>query len=137
MNGEVIDRDAVLRAAVEEHRRELEALSAGMARVEQIDQDMERWQAQRVEAVREVEQLHADLTSGRSAGEAIAALGLNGLSVGGRGAKSARRSAKRDAARVGSRKKSPETTGESSPASAAGPVVGDPATPPAVVGVGA
>ena len=103
MNGEVIDRDAVLRAAVEEHRRQLEALSAGMARVEQIDQEMERLQAQRVEAVREVEQLHADLTSGRSAGEAIAALGLNGLSVGGRGAKPARRSAKRGAARVGSR----------------------------------
>ena len=137
MNGDVIDRDAVLRAAVEEHRRQLEALAAGMARVEQIDQDMERLQAQRVEAVREVEQLHADLTSGRSAGEAIAALGLNGMSVGGRGAKPARRSAKRGAARVGSRKKSPETIGESSPASAAGPVVGEAATPPAVAGVGA
>ena len=131
MNGDVIDRDAVLRAAVEEHRRQLEALASGMARVEQIDADMERLRAQRVEAVREVEQLHADLTAGRSAGEAIAALGLNGLSVGGRGAKSARRSAKRGAARVGSRKKSPETTGESSPASAAGPVVGDAATQPA------
>jgi hypothetical protein len=137
VNGDVTDRDAVLRAAVEEHRRQLEALSAGMARVQQIDQDMERLQAQRVEAVREVEQLHADLTSGRSAGEAIAALGLNGLSVGGRGAKHARRSAKRGAARAGSRKKSPESTGDGSSASAAGPVVGDALTPSAVAGVGA
>ena len=101
MNGEVIDRDAILREAVEEHRRALEALAAGTARVEQIDQEMERLQAQRVEAVREVEQLHADLTSGRAAGEAIAALGLNGLSGVGRGAKPARRSAKRGAARGG------------------------------------
>ena len=99
-------------------------------------QDMERLQAQRVEAVREVEQLHADLTSGRSAGEAIAALGLNGLSVGGRSAKPARRSAKRGAARAGSRKKSAETTGDSSPTSAAGSV-GEAAAPPAVAGVGA
>ena len=137
MNGDVIDRDAVLRAAVEEHRRQLEALSAGMARVEQIDADMERLQAQRVEAVREVEQLHADLTSGRSAGEAIAALGLNGLSVGGRGAKPARRSAKRSAARVGSRKKSAEPTGDRAAVSAAAPAAAEAGTPPAVAGVGA
>ena len=135
MSGDGIDRDAVLRAAVEEHRRQLEALAASMARVEQIDADMERLQAQRVEAVREVEQLHADLTSGRSAGEAIAALGLNGLSVGGRGAKPARRSAKRGAARAGSRKRSPDTTGDSAVATALGPV-GEAATP-AVAGVGA
>ena len=135
MNGDVIDRDAVLRAAVEEHRRQLEALSSGMARVEQIDADMERLAAQRVEAVRDVEQLHADLTSGRSAGEAIAALGLNGLSVGGRGAKPARRSAKRGGARAGSRKKSAEPTGDSAPGSAAVPVGETPASP-TVAGVG-
>ncbi|WP_333890812.1 hypothetical protein [Mycolicibacterium gadium] len=137
MNGDVIDRDAVLRAAVEEHRRQLEALSAGMARVEQIDADMERLQAQRVEAVREVEQLHADLTSGRSAGEAIAALGLNGLSVGGRGAKPARRAAKRSAARVGSRKKSSEPTGDRAAVSAESPAAAEAGTQPAVAGVGA
>lgn len=136
MNGDVIDRDAVLRAAVEEHRRQLEALASGMARVEQIDEDIQRLQAQRVEAVRDVEQLHADLTSGRSAGEAIAALGLNGLSVGGRNAKPARRSAKRGAARAGSRKKSPETTGDSSPTAAPGSA-SEAAAPPAVAGVGA
>lgn len=136
MNGDVIDRDAVLRAAVEEHRRQLEALASGMARVEQIDEDIQRLQAQRVEAVRDVEQLHADLTSGRSAGEAIAALGLNGLSVGGRNAKPARRSAKRGAARAGSRKKSPETTGDSSQTAAPGSA-SEAAAPPAVAGVGA
>jgi hypothetical protein len=136
MNGDVIDRDAVLRAAVEEHRRQLEALATGMARVEQIDADLERLQAQRVEAVREVEVLHADLTSGRSAGEAIAALGLNGLAVGGRSAKPARRSAKRGAARAGSRKRSAEKTGDSAPATATGSV-GESAAAPAVAGVGA
>ena len=137
MNGDVIDRDAVLRAAVEEHRRQLEALASGMARVEQIDADMERLAAQRVEAVRDVEQLHADLTSGRSAGEAIAALGLNGLSVGGRGAKPARRSAKRGAARAGSRKKSAEPAGDGAPASTAAGPVGETTASPAVAGVGA
>ena len=135
MNGDVIDRDAVLRAAVEEHRRQLEALASGMARVEQIDADMERLAAQRVEAVRDVEQLHADLTSGRSAGEATAALGLNGLSVGGRGAKPARGSAKRGGARAGSRKKSAEPTGDSAPGSTAVPVGETPASP-TVAGVG-
>jgi hypothetical protein len=64
MSEDVIDRDAVLRAAVDEHRRQLEALATGMARVEQIEEDLARLQEQRVEAMREVEQLHADLTSG-------------------------------------------------------------------------
>ncbi|TXI56467.1 hypothetical protein [Mycolicibacterium mageritense] len=104
MSEEVIDRDAILRAAVEEHRRALEALAAGTARVEEIDAKIAELQVQRAQAVAEVEQLHADLTSGRSAGEAIAALGLKVARSGGRGAKPARRSAKRGAARVNSRK---------------------------------
>ncbi|MFV8176741.1 hypothetical protein [Mycolicibacterium peregrinum] len=105
MSDVAIDRDAILRAAVEEHRRSLEALAAGTARLEGIDQEIEALQEQRREAVRELEQLHADLTSGRSAGEAIAALGLGGLAGVGRGAKPARRQAKRGGARVSSRKK--------------------------------
>ncbi len=105
MSEVAIDRDAILRAAVEEHRRALEALAAGTARLEGIDEQIAALQEQRREAVRELEQLHADLTSGRSAGEAIAALGLNGLAGVGRGAKPARRQAKRGAARVSNRKK--------------------------------
>lgn len=104
VSGEVVDRDAILRAAVDEHRRALEALAAGTARVGEIDREIERLQTQRVDALREVEKLHADLTSGRAAGEAIAALGLGGLSGVGRGAKPARRQPKRGAARVNSRK---------------------------------
>jgi hypothetical protein len=135
MSEDVIDRDAILRAAVDEHRRQLEALATGMARVEQIDEDLARLQEQRVEAVREVEQLHADLTSGRSAGEAIAALGLSGLSRGGRGAKPARRSAKRGAARGSSRKRPPQDAGDSVPTNGADPGAGAAVTAPAAVGV--
>src|SRR5258708_5145207 len=135
MSEDVIDRDAVLRAAVDEHRRQLEALATGMARVEQIDHDLARLQEQRVEAVREVGQLHADLTSGRSAGGAIAALGLRGLSRAGRGAKPARRSAKRGAARVSSRKRPPQDPGDSLPVNGADPGAGAAATAPAAVGV--
>jgi hypothetical protein len=131
---DVIDRDAVLRAAVEEHRRQLEALAAGMVRVEQIDQQLERLQAQRGDAVRELEQLHADLTSGRSAGEAIASLRFDGLSIGGQDAKPARRSAKRGAARVGNRNYPLEEMGDSEPASAAGPDLDAAATPSQVTG---
>ncbi|MGD9620603.1 MAG: hypothetical protein AB7G47_10150 [Mycolicibacterium sp.] len=98
------DPAELVRPAVDEHRRQLEAMAAEWVRVGELDRQIERLQSQRAETVRLVEQLHTELTSGRAAGAAIAALGLPGLRRVGKSAKPARRPAKRSSGRANNRK---------------------------------
>lgn len=82
------DIAAVIQQAADQHRQMLEQAAAVSARIAQIDQERARLEAERSEALTELQQLHADLTSGRSASGALAALGVNGLTEGaGTGAK--------------------------------------------------
>ena len=72
-----------------------------VARIERIDREVAELNAERASAVQEYEKLYADLTSGRAAGDAIAALGLTVASkASGRGKKSGR-SPRRAAAKGG------------------------------------
>lgn len=82
------DIAAVIEQAADQHRQMLGQAAAVSARIAQIDQERARLEAERSEALTELQQLHADLTSGRSASDALAALGVNGLTeVAGTGAK--------------------------------------------------
>jgi len=65
-----------LQEAVQRHRQQLEGLAMAVASIERIDREVAELAAQRAEAVGEYEKLRAALTSGRAAGDAIAALGL-------------------------------------------------------------
>ena len=72
-----------------------------VARIERIDREVAELNAERASAVQEYEKLYADLTSGRAAGDAIAALGLTVASkASGRGKRSGR-SPRRAAAKGG------------------------------------
>ncbi|MFA4085249.1 hypothetical protein ONA92_26505 [Mycobacteroides salmoniphilum] len=82
------DIASVIQQAADQHRQMLEQIAAKGARIAQIDQERARLEAERSEVLAELQQLHADLTSGRSASDALAALGVNGLTEGaGTGAK--------------------------------------------------
>lgn len=82
------DIASVIQQAADQHRQMLEQIAATGARIAQIDQERATLETERSEALTELQQLHADLTSGRSASDALAALGVNGLTeVAGTGAK--------------------------------------------------
>jgi hypothetical protein len=86
---------------VEHHRQQLESLAMAVARIERIDREVAELNAERASAVQEYEKLYADLTSGRAAGDAVAALGLTLVSkANGRGKRSGR-SPRRPAAKGG------------------------------------
>ena len=72
-----------------------------VARVERVDRQVAELGAERATAVEEFEKLYADLTSGRAAGEAIAALGLTVASTPGGRPKRSARSPRRTAAKGG------------------------------------
>lgn len=83
MNGQGSDTgpdfDSVIQLAVEEHHRKLAQIAAQTARVKEIDRQTEALKAERQDAMAVLQELHADLTSGRSAGEALDALGVTSL----------------------------------------------------------
>ena len=92
---------SALHEAVEHHRQQLERLAMTVARVERVDRQVAELGAERATAVEEFEKLYADLTSGRAAGEAIAALGLTVASTPGGRPKRSARSPRRTAAKGG------------------------------------
>ncbi|CQD24254.1 hypothetical protein BN1232_06126 [Mycobacterium lentiflavum] len=92
---------SALQEAVEHHRQQLERLAMTVARIERIDREVAEMNAERAAAVQEYEKIYADLTSGRAAGDAIAALGLTVVSKASGRAKKSGRSPRRAAAKRG------------------------------------
>jgi hypothetical protein len=108
---------SALQETVEHHRQQLESLAMAVARIERIDREVAELNAERASAVQEYEKLYADLTSGRAAGDAIAALGLTVASkANGRGKRSGR-SPRRTAAKGG---RAPRSDGAGGAAAAPG-----------------
>lgn len=127
------DFDSVIRQALEDQRRKLEQIAAETARVKEIDRQTEALKAERHEAMARLQELHADLTSGRSAGEALDALGVTSLAgVNSTGARPPAKSAKKAASKKAAPKPPKDSpkppangSGQGAPAMSAGGSGGD------------
>ncbi|MFT9634500.1 hypothetical protein ACM0CO_19225 [Mycobacteroides abscessus subsp. abscessus] len=123
------DLDSVIREALEDQRRKLEQIAAQGARIQEIDRQTEALKAERQEAMAALQELHADLTSGRSAGEALDALGVTSLAgVNSTGARPPAKAAKKAA----SKKAAPKPPKDSPKPPANGSGSGAPAMSPGV-----
>ncbi|MDO3042068.1 hypothetical protein [Mycobacteroides abscessus] len=138
MNGQGSDTgpdfDSVIRQALEDQRRKLEQIAAETARVKEIDRQAEALKAERQEAMARLQELHADLTSGRSAGEALDALGVTSLAgVNSTGARQPAKATKKAPSKKAPPKPPKDTAkspangiGTGAPTRAPGGVAGDP-----------
>lgn len=120
------DIAAVIQQAADQHRQMLEQIAAEGARIAQIDKERAMLEAERSEVLASLQQLHADLTSGRSASDALAALGVNGLTEG------AGTGAKQPAKKAATKKTPPKPPKDPKPSAAGeqpGPQLSVPAQP--------
>lgn len=113
LEGNMKEIDAAIEAAAAEHRRKLGELAACAKEIEEVDRQIDELTERRSGLVSTYGDLHSELTSGRTAGAALAALGLKAPAAG--GGSRANRVAKKS---NGSARKS--STGKSSVGSSAG-----------------
>lgn len=123
------DFDSVIQLAVEDHHRKLAQIAAQTARIQEIDRQADTLATERSEVLAALKELHAELTSGRSAGEALDALGVTSLAgVNNTGARQPAKAAKK----VPSKKAPPKPAKENPKPPAIGSGSGAPA--PAAAG---
>lgn len=113
LEGNMKEIDAAIEAAAAEHRRKLGELAGCAKEIEELDRQIEDLTERRSGLVSTYGDLHSELTSGRTAGAALAALGLRAPTAG--GGSRANRSAKKS---NGSARKAP--AGKTSAGAAAG-----------------
>ncbi|MFA4085317.1 hypothetical protein ONA92_26845 [Mycobacteroides salmoniphilum] len=75
--------DAAIEAAAAEHRRKLGELAVCAKEIEEVDRQIDELTERRSGLVSTYGDLHSELTSGRTAGAALAALGLKAPAAGG------------------------------------------------------
>lgn len=113
LEGNMKEIDAAIEAAAAEHRRKLGELAGCAKEIEELDRQIEQLTERRSGLVSTYGDLHSELTSGRTAGAALAALGLRAPTAAG-GSRASRTVKKSN----GSARKSP--AGKTSVGAAAG-----------------
>lgn len=113
LEGNMKEIDAAIEAAAAEHRRKLGELAGCAKEIEELDRQIEELTERRSGLVSTYGDLHSELTSGRTAGAALAALGLRAPTAAG-GSRASRTAKKSN----GSARKSP--AGKTSVGAAAG-----------------
>ncbi len=114
LEGNMKEIDAAIEAAAAEHRRKLGELAGCAKEIEELDQQIELLTERRSGLVSTYGDLHSELTSGRTAGAALAALGLRAPPAAAGGSRASRTAKKSN----GSARKSP--AGKTSAGAAAG-----------------
>ncbi|MFT8176811.1 hypothetical protein ACLXNF_04410 [Mycobacteroides chelonae] len=103
LEGNMKEIDAAIEAAAAEHRRKLGELAGCAKEIEELDQQIEELTERRSGLVSTYGDLHSELTSGRTAGAALAALGLRAPTAAAGGSRASRTAKKSN----GSARKSP------------------------------